>query len=111
MTTTIQFGYGDEWTLPDQFDLNVIRHLRKVETVGDKRLIKTGATQITLYTNVDLSVTEEEKDTAKLEDATMRADRNYRWYEEEKAKTKKIQDELLCLKAQFAELTGEKDKL
>jgi hypothetical protein len=104
----IRFGYGEEFAVDGRFDLNNLRALKRVKTVGDK-YIPDYTKKKSLEILLDCTVTYEEEEIEKVvvEDIKREKDQYSRWWNEEKTKTRKLSEELKCAKLEIEALKKE----
>lgn len=89
------------FAVPKSFDLNELRGFIPVSQKGETFVPEKTKITISLGENFQDNPQEVERITA--EQAQDEARRNYGWYQAEATKTKKLEEELACLKQQLTQ--------
>ena len=95
----IEFGWNYHFAVSDTFNLNTLRQLMPVKEEGKKFIPAdedTGSVRILL--NKSVTFHPDEVEEAKLEKAESDVEQYSRWWKEEQGKSKKLEEELKCLK-------------
>jgi len=101
MGDIIKFGYGSEYAVGGNFNLNTLRELRKVESVGGKYLLEKAGkgSEITIEINQDIIVDEDKIDQEKLNKAIKDADQLRTWWLDEQTAHNKLKEKLAAITA------------
>jgi len=94
----ISFGWGEEYVVPNTFDLNTLRSFAKVKEVNRNYIPDEEASGITIKLNKNIALSKADQDENLIAEATEKASQYERWYREEQEKNRKLTGELNSLK-------------
>lgn len=102
--TILSIGYGDNFLLDDDFDLNEIRSLTPVKESGGV-FVPDDDCKIELHFNKEYKVDHEDAMAVELAATIEDRDRWYKWFTEGGKKQEELKKEIDGLKIQLAEMT------
>jgi len=102
----IVFGYNEHYAVNSDFDLNVIRKMVKVK-IAKEKYVPEEEKYLEIKIGREVSIDEEEIEKINLEEITASRDSYSRWWTQEQAKVKKLEEELKCKKLEIEELRKE----
>jgi len=105
--TILSFGYSNNYAIPEEFDLNVLKKLLRVKEKGEV-FIPEEDEDITIKVGKKITLEEKEIEAVNIKEIKQDKENYSRWWREEQAKVKKLEEELLCKKLEIEEFKKEK---
>lgn len=95
----IEFGWNYHYAVDRHFDLNGLRQLVPVKEKGKKYIpAEEGENVIRIVLNKEVIFEEEEVEKVIIDDLKRDKEQYSKWWTDEQAKNKKLEEELKCLK-------------